>query len=278
MSLSQHPEAVRARSRRSKARNEAPRASQGHFQRPETRLIVPDAHVPYHDRKAWGILLSVAKDLRPDRCIVMGDFLDCLSLSSHPKTKPDVVKFAEELAAGNAALDQLQAALPDGCDIKYLGGNHDESRAARFEAENGNLENILSVRKHLKIEERGIEWISLRRQDNYAIGPVAYLHGISESKNNAAVHAEQFAPRIGKRHVVFAHMHSDQRFTSHAGFTAQCCGFLGDEYDGAFGYRKGRPAPWTLGFLIQTVYGDCVTDTFVRVRNGTACFNGRVYQ
>lgn len=207
----------------------------------------------------------------------MGDFLDCLSLSMHPKTKPDVVKFAEEIHAGNAALDQLQESLPDGCSVFYLGGNHDESRASRFEAENGNLENILSVKKHLRIDERGIHWVTLRQQDDWSLGPVAYLHGISESKHSAMVHAEQFGPRIGKKHVVFAHVHGDQRHTSHAGYTAQCSGFLGDEKDAAFSYMKGRPAPWTLGFLVQHVYGDCVTDTFVRIRNGQAAFGGKVY-
>jgi predicted phosphodiesterase len=198
------------------------------------------------------------------------------SLSHHPRRQPDVIKFAEEVAAGNRALDELGDALPSGCRQTYLEGNH-EGWSRSFEAENGALESVLAIDKHLRLAERGIDWVSLRRQDDFSLGPVAYLHGISESRHHSQTHADDFAPRVGKRHVVYGHMHTFQAATSKAGYSARCCGFLGDERNSAFGYKKGRPAPWVQGFLIQEVRGSCVTDTEVRITNGRAVFRGKVY-
>jgi hypothetical protein len=242
----------------------------------ETRLVVPDRHGKAMDPRAWKILKDVARDLRPDRVIVMGDFLDMASLSHHPKREPDTTRFVDEIDEGKQALDELQeAARPD--DTDFLEGNHC-GWARSFMAENPNLVGALDVAKNLRLEERGIRWVSLYEQDNFQLGPVAYCHGLSESRHHAMAHANDFGPTIGCKHVVYAHMHTFQSFTSKAGYTARCCGFLGDEKNVAFAYKKGRPAGWQLGFLIQEVSGTAVTDTEVRIVNGEAVFRGRVYR
>jgi hypothetical protein len=241
----------------------------------ETRLVVPDRHGKAMDPKAWEILKDVAQDLRPDRVIVMGDFLDMVSLSHHPKREPDTTRFDDEIEEGKQALDELQEAA-QARHFDYLEGNH-ESWCRSFMAEQPNLAGTLDIDKNLGLEERGIRWVSLYEQDNFQIGPVAYLHAISESRHSAMVHATDFGPTIGCKHVVFAHVHTFQCFVSKAGYLARCSGFLGDEKNIAFSYKKGRPAGWQLGFLIQEVSGTAVTDTEVRVVNGRAVFRGKAY-
>jgi hypothetical protein len=40
-----------------------------------TRLFIPDTHAPFHDKKAFALMLEVAKEVRPDEVVVLGDFL-----------------------------------------------------------------------------------------------------------------------------------------------------------------------------------------------------------
>lgn len=242
----------------------------------ERRLIIPDVHRPAHHPAAWKVLLDVAKAYRPHEAIIMGDFLDLESLSQHPKNRPDTVKLKDELRSGEDGLDELDRVLPRNVRKWYLAGNHC-ARAERFEAAFGHLDGMLSIPKGLNLAKRRWQWVTLRQQNRFVLGPVAYLHGISESKNHAMVHAEQFAPRIGVRHVIYAHMHATQSAQSNAGYFARCCGFLGDEQNIAFAYTKGRPTAWVLSFLLQEVSGRTVTDTEVRIVNGRAVLNGRTY-
>ncbi len=37
-------------------------------------LFIPDCHVPYHDAKAWRLMLAAAKVLKPDVVVVLGDY------------------------------------------------------------------------------------------------------------------------------------------------------------------------------------------------------------
>lgn len=255
-------------------------------QKVETRIVIPDVHRPAHDRKAWSVMLGVLREVKPDRAILIGDYLDMLSLSQHPKSRPDLVKLAEELHDGNLGLDELQDASPSST-WDYLEGNH-EVRATRYEAAFGSLDGMLSIPVGLfmqprdayrrsSVELRGMNWIPLRQQP-IVLGPVAYLHGISESKHHAMIHAEQLGPQCGARYVTYGHLHVFQTFRSNAGYEAQCCGFLGDATRPEFSYTKGRPLPWVCGFLIQEIVGDLVTTTPVRIVNGRALFSGRIVQ
>ena len=51
----------------------------------ETTLIVPDCHAPYHDLDAWELMLEAGRRVRPDAVVVMGDLIDCYSVSRHSK-------------------------------------------------------------------------------------------------------------------------------------------------------------------------------------------------
>jgi hypothetical protein len=242
----------------------------------ERRIAIPDVHRPAHHEAAWKLLLEVAKDFRPHEAILMGDYLDLESLSQHPKKRPDTIKLKDELGDGNKGLDELDRALPRKTKRRFLQGNHCV-RSERFEAEFGQLDGMLSIPAGLGLKKRGWQWVSLRQQNRFVLGPVAYLHGISESKHHAMLHAEQFAPRIGVRHVTYGHMHTLQSAQSNAGYSARCCGFLGDERNIAFSYTKGRPTAWVVGFVLQEICGANVVETEVRIVNGRAVFNGRLY-
>jgi hypothetical protein len=243
----------------------------------ETRLIIPDAHVPAHHRKAFNVLVDVAKELQPTKIKIIGDFMDSYSLSHHPPRQPVRTRLKDELDATERELDRVLNASPNS-ETDYLEGNHC-GWAASYVAANPNLEGLLTVPELLHLKEKGVRWVSLFDQDNFQDGPVAYLHGVYEGTTCTRKHAEIFGPRIGSKYVVHGHNHGMDSFTSPAGYTARGCGFLGDERHIAFSYRRGRPTAWVLGFIIQEINGGSVSDTEVRIdyATGRTSFHGRRY-
>lgn len=96
-------------------------------------LILPDAHFPHHDPAALGCVLHAAEYLRPDRIVILGDWLDASGFSTHPPLALEDSKVSflrDEVAPCNATLDQLQRYTRH---LVYLEGNH-EQRVERFAA------------------------------------------------------------------------------------------------------------------------------------------------
>ena len=53
-------------------------------------LNIPDCHIPWHDKAAYTVMLTIAKDLNEkvkplDQINIMGDFADFHGVKLHPK-------------------------------------------------------------------------------------------------------------------------------------------------------------------------------------------------
>lgn len=250
--------------------------------RVETRVVLPDAHIPAHHRKAFATMKAIVKEVCPDRVILLGDWMDTYSLSHHPPRTPARTRFVDETEAAERELDDVRNAAPS-AEFYELEGNH-EGWASGYEAGSPSLEGVLNVPERLRLAEKGIRWVPLFEQDSdegrhFRLGPVAYLHAVFEGATAARKHAEIYGPRIGCRYVKFGHTHGMDSYTSPAGYTARSGGFLGDRRNIAFSYTKGRPCPWVLGFTIEEISGNTVTDTEIRIDydTGRAVFRGRAY-
>lgn len=249
-------------------------------------VIIPDTHVPHHDARAWSCALAVVRAWRPSFGVILGDFMDCESLSAYPKSRPDVVKLAAELYAANVALDELQNAAPD-CCWRFLEGNHCE-RARRFAAEHGTLDGLLTIPEQLYIQPRaegyhrsatgdlrGMEWVPMERP--YLTEHSAYHHGSSTcAKHHAAYHAEVYSPaRAHGLPLFYGHLHNEQSFSAPSGAFAACCGWLGDEAK-VPRESRARPTAWVQGLRLQEVAGPVMSHRFVRIQNGRALLDGRL--
>lgn len=252
--------------------------------KPAVTVVMADLHVPHHDARALGCALGLIRELKPDRVVINGDFMDMESLSRHPKSRPDLSKLAAEFYSANLVLDSIQHAAGS-AEVYLLEGNHCH-RAVRFACEFGQLDGMLSVPVGLYIEARedyhrastdlrGVHWVPLHMQP-FAIGAVSFLHGVYESIHHAYQHAWQLGPRCSTKVLIGAHMHAFQAATSNAGFTAYSCPWLGDGSAHVFGYTKGRPRPWSHGVMVVEEHGDVVTVSPVPIQNGVAVYGGRV--
>lgn len=73
----------------------------------ERWLFVPDTHAPYHDKKAWALLMQVLQEREFDGCCLLGDFYDCYAVSDHRKDPRREHSIERELTEGRKCLEDL---------------------------------------------------------------------------------------------------------------------------------------------------------------------------
>jgi predicted phosphodiesterase len=243
-------------------------------------LIVSDCHAPYHDHAAWGCLLSVAEQWRPDVCVVLGDFADFAAVSSHPKVPGRLHSFANEVEYVNDALDELDAALKaGGCRTKeFLEGNH-ENRLSRYVAKQApDLFEFVDWQGVLRLDQRA--WRVTPYKSSIQYGRLRLTHDVGRAGVQAA---RQSRMDVGHS-VAFGHCHSLQvsyggtvSGERHVGATL---GWLGDPEAIDYRHRDMVRREWQHGFGvahfvasgefwlqgIPVVKGRCVIDG--RIYNG----------
>lgn len=192
-------EPVRVADRSFVARDESPVA----VGKPGERwLFIPDTHAPYHDTRAWALALAVARALRPDGVCILGDFIDCYSVSFHEKSPSRVGRLADEIESANECLDELDA--ESGARIKvFVEGNH-ENRLARYIA--GQAKALhgmagLNTRDALRLDERGYRFV--RYHEHGTIGDTVVTH----EAGRAGVYAVRQTMLSMGRSLIIGHVH-----------------------------------------------------------------------
>jgi predicted phosphodiesterase len=156
----------------------------------ETALILPDVHVPYHDKRAIKLILKVAQQIKPKICIQLGDLMDMKSVTGHRlKPKERALQLHDEFVATNDFLDELDGALPEGCRKHYIFGNH-EYRLARYIADNAPaLDGLFTIEEELKLKERG--WRVTQYGDYLKLDHITFTHDMGKAGENAHRHARK---------------------------------------------------------------------------------------
>lgn len=169
--------------------------------RPGVALLVPDVHVPYHDDRAWAMLLAVARHLRPALVVVLGDFADCYSVSFHDKSPRRVSRLSDELGQVRECLRELEEATPDAARV-YLEGNH-EARLSRYVARQaGALAGMAGVTlpELLELAAHGWEWVPYHH--SYVLGDLHLTHDVGRAGVYAARQSRMaYGASIGIGHV-----------------------------------------------------------------------------
>jgi len=162
-------------------------------------LIIPDVHRPYHDKAAWALLLRAAREFKPDKIVVLGDFADFYSVSSfdkHPKKASDLKWEADDANLGLDELDKLGA----GTKI-FIKGNH-EDRLERYLCKAAPaLIGCVSVDELFRFAERGWQVVDYKRSTR--LGKLRVTHDTGTAGINAhrqSVDAFQASVVIGHTH------------------------------------------------------------------------------
>jgi predicted phosphodiesterase len=253
----------------------------------ERIFVIPDAHIPNQDKRAWKITLRMLEDFQPTKVVIIGDFGDFESVSHHPRTRPEIVHFKQECELVNDGLDAIQHAVHPRTQVVYIEGNHEYRVVKHTNTSVPHLAGLLNLESALSLAKRRVIWVPLRATMRRAwVSPwgVGYLHSaqangkVKANAGHARLHAELIGPVSNCKLTIYGHHHGFQHYRSAAGYEAYCCGFLGD-YDSdnpTFDYEAG-PTPWTTGVLVQEVSGDLVETREVPIRDGKALFGGQLY-
>lgn len=173
------------------------------FGKPGERwLFIPDTHVPYHNKAAWRLALAVARALRPDGVCILGDFLDCYAVSFHEKSPSRVSRLADEIAATDECLAELEAATPNARRV-FVEGNH-ENRVNRYIASQARaLHGMpgLTIREALRLDERGWAWVPYH--EHCTIGDTAVTH----DGGRAGVYAVRQTMMAMGQSLIIGHVH-----------------------------------------------------------------------
>jgi len=213
-------------------------------------LIVPDTHVPFHDKKAFNLVLKVLNTIKFDRLVILGDFGDMYSVSGHLKD-PDIADcIAEEADAINAELDRLDHACKKSGvkDKTYIEGNHENRLYRSVMAQMPSVRRLLRVDNLLRLKERGYGFkeygdyhkegkLHLTHDDGKA-GPVAHIAAVNNFNGSVG---------IGHTHQMAMCYIGDVLDRRHVG---AMFGWLGDKKSPVFNYAKTRSKQknWQLGF------------------------------
>lgn len=165
-------------------------------------LLIPDVHVPYHDDRAWSLMLSVAEAIRPEHVIVLGDFADCYAVSFHDKSASRTSRLADELRIVAECLRELERRTPDARTRVYIEGNH-EARLSRYIARQaGALHGLpgMTLGEILELRDHGWQWVPYHQ--SWTFGDLHLTHDVGRAGISSARQSRiAYGASIGIGHV-----------------------------------------------------------------------------
>lgn len=245
----------------------------------ERIFVIPDVHVPNHNKKAFGACLEYLKDYRPTTFISVGDWCDWDSVTSYdPKREDDVVCIEDEVNEACKVLRELEKCLPKNCNKFMIGGNHEE-RMTKWKVKHGHLIEMRRLRKILnwweyyKLEEHGWKWNQYG--EVYEHGHILFTHGWYTGGQHAKRH-------LGLYHkcIIYGHTHEFQvavenGFDGHPIMSAS----IGTLSNFNLSYLVGKPpVNWINMFATIDVMSDgTFTPSFIPIINGKFIKDGKQY-
>lgn len=235
-------------------------------------IIIPDAHLTDETPKDYSAIKPFIKMFKPDKIILLGDFMDVSSLSAwdyDKKRKMEGRRFKNEISIANIELNYLAKHCNE---IIYLEGNH-EDRIERYLDKNPEMEGMIEVQSQLRLRERGIKWVKMN--DLYKLGDMYFTHGMYTNIHHARKHLQALGCNI-----CYGHTHTTQTALQNMAmqkpYMAYALGTLGDK---APDFMKNRPCNWINQAAI--FYYDTKTGHFnlypINIIKGKFIWNGIEY-
>jgi len=177
-------------------------------------IAVPDTHIPYQDEEAFGCLFHAIELLKPEKIVILGDFIDATAFSTHPpKTLAEVKAkdfYEDEIVPAKAALDYFQK---HSHELIYIEGNH-TARLNRVAAQLGGpfsaVYNMIAPNVLFSQNRKNFTWVPYNSQlAHYTIAKDLWaFHGWSVGTHAAYNHLQALRSISG----IFGHIHRQQSY------------------------------------------------------------------
>lgn len=280
-------------------------------------VILPDPQIGYrrmpdgemiacHDEVAMDVALQIAKSVKPNRIVNLGDFIDLPEWSSKFLVLPEFVLTTQPaIDRSHLFLAQQRAIAGEDAEIILLGGNHDDrlpkavakNAMAALRLRRANVPDefpVLSIPYLLRLEELGVKYLGGYPADSYKIAeggagqtPLYAIHGFKLDVAKVA-RSERQSYIQGHIHRIAYHSETYEINRRPETVIGMSCGCL-CRIDGVVPSTKGgvddmgrpitRYESWQQGMSIVTELedGTYAIET-VAIHNGVAMFRGRVFK
>jgi predicted MPP superfamily phosphohydrolase len=210
----------------------------------EKILFIPDCHFPYHDKRAWELLLKVAKDFKPEHVIIGGDFIDNYTVSSHDKNPNRALKLEEEVNETKKALDQVKALGAK--NNQFIAGNHEDRLERYLMTKAPELFNFISTEKVLDLKDKGFKYTPYKH--TYKLGKLNITH----DTGTAGKYAHYKALDTYQHNVIINHTHrigyAVEGSAANERHVTAMFGWLGDVEQVDYMHKVKAKRDWSLGF------------------------------
>jgi predicted phosphodiesterase len=239
-------------------------------------LIIPDTHVPYHDERAWQLMLKVAKSQSLHGIVILGDFCDFYAVSSHSKNPSRAGKFEWEIKEVKKKLKELQ-----NLDVKhkiYIEGNHEDRLTRYLQDRAPELHDIISIPTLLGLSKLG--WEHVPYKSDADLGKICFTHDVGSAgrysvykcldvyqHSNITGHTHRFAV------IVEGNARGEYKLSAQLGW-------LGDVKQIDYMHKAKAMKDWAQGFGI--LYHDTKSGIGylnpIPLVNYTVCVNGKLFR
>lgn len=237
-------------------------------------LFIPDVHSPYHDKKAWKLVMNVASDFKPEITVLMGDFWDCFAISTYSKDPTRALQLEEEIKEPKRMLDQLDAL---GSTRKiFIEGNHEDRLRRYLQDKAPELFSSIDTKKIFGLEKRGWEHVPYKAHTK--LGKLYLTHDVG----SAGKYSTYRALEAFQHSVVIGHSHRmcyivEGNATGESMVAAQF-GWLGDVNQIDYLHLINAKKNWMLGFgigylKISGKQKDCVHISPIAIVTTNNCYS-----
>lgn len=235
-------------------------------------LLIPDCHAPYHDKKAFELVLKTGPY---DIIVVLGDLVDCATVSKHDRSPHRLESLEQELTSGRQMLEKLAAIGKT--ELILCEGNH-EVRLRQHAAKHAPA--LLSLVGDVAdyIDPKGL-WTRVPYGELYKIGKLYVTHDQGPAGAGCAAKTQAI---VG--HNV-AHGHSHRLEMTYTGTVTgdrrfgMSCGHLVDTRSVAVKYATAsQRAQWQLGFGVAHLDRKRVFAFPVPIVKYTCVVDGKLYR
>jgi len=242
-------------------------------------VVMPDTHVPEHDRKAVSTFVEFLHDYKPDGFMHIGDMLEMEPVSHWNPLHPYPRRLVPQVKEARYIFEEIDNALGPDCLFKrFFVGNHedwlDQYLVKQIPEVYDGLEELglgMKIKDLLGIREFGYKEIPVN--EILKIGDAHFIHGFCTGLHHALAHLRMFGCNIyyGHLHDVQQHSTSNVRGLHEA----QSLGCLRD-LNARF--LKGKPNNWVHAFGIFEFNRDGTYTKYVPTMiDGKFNFNGKRY-
>jgi hypothetical protein len=220
-------------------------------------------------------MLKVGKALNPHDTVVLGDLVDCSTVSSYTRSPLDPSQLETEIASANRGLDQLDDLSGN---KHFIAGNHEQRLDDYLCRKAPELFSMMKIEKLLKLQSRG--WSYTPYRSFMKIGKMHFTHDTGNAGAQAHVKALasfEGSVAIGHTHRLAIHYAGSAKGKSHVG---AMLGWLGDVSKITYTHKIQALRDWQLGFgvgYLEAATGNVHLQT-IPIVEYKCCVNGKLYR